>query len=195
MVATLGSIYHGEESLPIQGICARCRGRPARARWEQINRSVAQPAEYFCGDARAIGTFSGIYWAFRCCATAPTLQSTHCYFCLGQRLRQARPRVEVMHLVSCSPCPLAFTFFWYHSNHARRTSCDSTHLESCLLLHLYFSRIPCPSFSPLSPLSTVHRIMLCLTRLRTCTWHNTYNPYRLIPSLALSILYRLALVL
>jgi hypothetical protein len=47
MVATLTSIYHGEESLPIQGLCARYRGRPARARWGQNNRSVAQPAEYF----------------------------------------------------------------------------------------------------------------------------------------------------
>jgi hypothetical protein len=49
MVATLTSIYRSEESLSIQGIRARYRGRPARARWGQNNRSVAQAAEYIEG--------------------------------------------------------------------------------------------------------------------------------------------------
>ena len=59
MVGTLTSIYRSEESLPLQGICARYRGRHARARWDQNNRGVVLPAEYFRGGARAIGTFSG----------------------------------------------------------------------------------------------------------------------------------------
>ena len=47
MVGTLTSIYRGEESLPIQEICALHRGRPARARWGQNNRCIAQLAENF----------------------------------------------------------------------------------------------------------------------------------------------------
>ncbi len=66
MVATLGSFYHGEGSLPVQGICTRYRGGPARACWGQNNRSVAQPTEYFCGGAQGIGTFPGKHWAVRC---------------------------------------------------------------------------------------------------------------------------------
>ena len=81
MVATLTSIYRGEEPLPIQGIRARYRGHPARARWEQDNRSVAQPGEYFREGAQAIGTFSGKDWAVRCGAT--TLRSPYRHFCLG----------------------------------------------------------------------------------------------------------------
>ena len=46
MVATLTSLYHGEESLPIQGICAKHRGRPEGARWGQNYRSFSQPGEY-----------------------------------------------------------------------------------------------------------------------------------------------------
>jgi hypothetical protein len=87
MVATLTSIYHSEESLSIQRICAMYRGRPARARWGQNNRSVAQPAEYFRGGAQAIGTFSGTHWAVRCRATA--LRSLHRHFCLGRKLTLA----------------------------------------------------------------------------------------------------------
>ena len=111
------TIYRGENSLPIQGICARYRSRPARARREQNNRSVAQPEEYFCGKARAIGTFSGEHWAVRCCATA--LRFPYRHFCLGRKL-------DVMQPVSYSPCSLAFTFILYHSSHARRAGCCST---------------------------------------------------------------------
>jgi len=97
MVATLTSIYRGEESLPIQGICARYRGHPAaRACWEQNNRSVAQTAEYFREGARAIGTFSGKHWAVRCRATA--LRSPYRHFRLAQRSR------DVKQPVSYSPC-------------------------------------------------------------------------------------------
>jgi len=85
MVGTLTSIYRGEESLPIQGICARYHGRPARACWGQYSRSVAQPAEYFRGEARAIGTFPGKRWAVRYRTTAP--RSPYHHFCLAQRLQ------------------------------------------------------------------------------------------------------------
>jgi hypothetical protein len=82
MVGTLTPIYRGEESLLIQGIRARYRGRPGRARWGENNRSVTQPAEYFRGGARAIGTFPGRHWAVCCRATA--LRSHYRHFCLGQ---------------------------------------------------------------------------------------------------------------
>ena len=68
MVATLTTIYRGEESLRMQGIFARYRGRHARARWGQNNRSVAQPAKYFRGGARAID--AGKHCAVHCRATA-----------------------------------------------------------------------------------------------------------------------------
>jgi hypothetical protein len=63
MVPTLTSIYRGKEYLPIQEICATCRGRPARARRSRNNSSVTQTGEYFRGGARAIGTFSEKHWA------------------------------------------------------------------------------------------------------------------------------------
>ena len=44
MVGTHTPISCGKESLSIQGLRARYRGRPVRNRWD---RSVAQPAEYF----------------------------------------------------------------------------------------------------------------------------------------------------
>src|SRR6266403_2893508 len=66
MVATLTSVYRGEETLPMQEICARYCGCIARACWGQNNRSIAERAKYFCGEARAIGTFSGKYQAVRC---------------------------------------------------------------------------------------------------------------------------------
>jgi hypothetical protein len=126
MVATLTSIYHGEESLPVQGTCARYRSHPARARWGQNNRSVAQPAEYFRGGDRPIGTFPGTHWAVRCRAT--TLRSPYRHFCLEQN-------IDVMQLVIYSPHTLAFTFILYQSSRARRACCRSTRLASCLLLH------------------------------------------------------------
>ena len=43
MVATLASIYHDEESLPIQRIYAKYRGLSARACWSHNNKSVTQP--------------------------------------------------------------------------------------------------------------------------------------------------------
>ena len=105
MVATLTSIYRGEESLSIQGICARCRHRSARARWEQNNRSVCQPTEYFRGGARAIGTFSGKHWAVRCRTAA--LGFAYRRFGLGQRSQHV---AHVMQPVSYRPCSLALTF-------------------------------------------------------------------------------------
>ena len=71
MVASPASIYRGEESLPIQAIRTRYRGCSARARWEQNNGNIGEPAEYFRGGARAIGAFSGEHWAVRCRATGP----------------------------------------------------------------------------------------------------------------------------
>ena len=121
MVGTLTSIYHGEESLPIQAICARYRGRPARARWRQNNRILAQPAEYSRERTRAIRTFSGRHWAVYCLSTA--LRSPYRHFCLGQRLHE----VDVMQLVSYSPQhSLAFTFVLYHPSRARKASCCSS---------------------------------------------------------------------
>src|SRR6266849_3062136 len=95
MVATLISIYRSEESLSIQEICARYRGRPARARWGQNNGSVARPAEYFREEAQAIGTFPGKHWAVRRRATAIRSPCRCC--CLGQTLQH---EVQVMQLVS-----------------------------------------------------------------------------------------------
>jgi hypothetical protein len=85
MVAAFPSFYGDEESLPMQGICTWYCGRPARARWGQNNRSVAQLAEYFRGGARAIGSLSGKHWAIRCRAT--TLWSSYRHFSLEQRIR------------------------------------------------------------------------------------------------------------
>lgn len=58
LVGTLTSICCGEGSLPIQGICTRYHGLPARACWGQNNIRVSQSAEYFRGEARATGQFS-----------------------------------------------------------------------------------------------------------------------------------------
>ena len=79
MVATLTSLYHGEESLPIQGICARHRGRPEGARWGQNYRSFAQPGEYIRGGNRGVGNFHGKNWAARCRPTALRSPITLCY--------------------------------------------------------------------------------------------------------------------
>ena len=55
---------------------------------------------------------------------------------------------------------------------------------------------PGPPVPPgLSPPPIVYCTILCLTRLRTCTFTQTYYPYRLIPSLASNTLCPLALVL
>jgi hypothetical protein len=95
MVGTVSPIYRGEKSLPRQGIRARYRGRPGRARGGQNNRRIAQLAEYFCEEARGIGTFSGKPWAVRCPATA--FRSPCRHFCLDplpndpQELVQAKP--------------------------------------------------------------------------------------------------------
>ena len=97
MVETLTSIYHGEESLSIQGIRARYRCRLARARRGQNNRSVAQPTEYFCGGARAIEIYPGKHWAVRCRAKAPSLQSRYRYFHLGQRLPVDARKLHTAH--------------------------------------------------------------------------------------------------
>ena len=94
-------ISRGEESLPVQEICARYRFRPTRACWN--NRSVARPAEHFRGEARPIGTFPQICWAVRCRATA--LRSPHRHFCLEQKLQH---EVDVTQLVSYNPHTLAF---------------------------------------------------------------------------------------
>ena len=102
MVGTLNSIYRGEESPPIQGVCARYhRCRPARARsiGGKITESVAQFAEYFRGGARAIiGILSGKHWAVRCRTTV--LQSPYRRFRLGHKLQRM---VAVMQTVSYSP--------------------------------------------------------------------------------------------
>ena len=98
MVATLTSIYRREESLHIQGIRARYRVRPARARWGWNNRSVSEPAEYFRGGTRAIGVYPGKNWAVHFCATAPSPRSHHRYSRLGQKLRPDVETVEVMRL-------------------------------------------------------------------------------------------------
>ena len=106
MVETLTSIYRGEGSLPMQGIWAKYRGRPARARWGLNNRSVAQPTECFHGGARAIGTFPGKHRAIRCRATA--LRSPNRHFRLGQRLQHGqrlRTGVDVMQFVSYTHVP------------------------------------------------------------------------------------------
>ena len=132
MVATLTSIYRGEASLPIQGICARYRGRPARARWCQNYKSIAQFAEYFRGGAPALGTFPGKHCAVRCRTTA--LQSPYRHFRLGQRLRCG---INVMQPVSYSPSCLAFMFILYHPSRARRACWCSTRLASCLLLYFF----------------------------------------------------------
>ena len=78
MVATLTSIYRGEKSLPFQGVCTRYCGRSARACRRQINKIIAQPAEYFHGGAWAIGTFPGKPWAVL--YRAATLRSPYRHF-------------------------------------------------------------------------------------------------------------------
>src|SRR6266849_10463557 len=85
MVATLTSVYCGEESLYIRGICSRYRSLFARAHRWQNNGSVTQPAEYFREGAsrRAVGTFSGKHLAVRWRATA--VRSPYRHFCLGLR--------------------------------------------------------------------------------------------------------------
>ena len=173
MVGTLTSIYHGEESLSIQAICARYRGRPARARWEQNNRSLAQPAEYFREGTRAIRTFSGKHSAVHCLSTA--LQSPYRHFCLGLR-PQHEGDVPVMQLVSYSPHSLAFTFVLYHSSCARKASCCSS---------LAF---PIPPF--LSPVYHTHTPMFCLTHLAYMHTYSTYCTCCLISSHVSNVYWR-----
>ena len=100
MVATPTSIYHDEESLPIQGICARYRGRPARARWGQNNRSVAQPAKYFRGGARVIrGPFQeniGRFVAARQLPDHPIAISVWCKYRLRSSLHNSLPLLPVL---------------------------------------------------------------------------------------------------
>src|SRR5258707_6485076 len=79
MVGTVTFISRNEESLPMQGIRSRYRSCPARASWWQNNRSIAQPAAYFCGEARVIGMFPEKHRGVRCCATA--FRSPCRYFC------------------------------------------------------------------------------------------------------------------
>src|SRR5713101_4423571 len=128
MVAPLTSLYRRDEPLPIEGICARYRGRLGRARWGQNNGSVAQPTEYFRDGSRDIRTFPGKDWAIRHRTSA--LRSPDRHFWLGLHV------VDVMQPVCYSPCSLAFTFILYRSSRARRACCCSTfNSESpCLLL-------------------------------------------------------------
>ena len=83
MVGIFPTIYRGDESLPIQEICAKYRGRLATARWGQNDGSVAHSAEYIFGTAPAIGTYRGRHSEVRCCSTA--LQSTYNCFPLAER--------------------------------------------------------------------------------------------------------------
>src|SRR5258708_14891141 len=80
MVATVTFISCAEESLPIQGIRSRYRHCSARASWWQNNRSIAQPAAYFCGEAWAIRRFQEKHWGVRCHATA--FRSPCHHFCM-----------------------------------------------------------------------------------------------------------------
>ena len=136
MVGTLTSIYRGEESLSIQGICARYRGHPGRARWEQNNRSIAQAGGYFRGGARAIWTVPEKHWAVRCRATA--LRSPYRHFCLGQRLRH---EIDVMQLVSYSTCSRVFTFILYRPCRAM-TACYCSTLNVQLASPLAYFIFP-----------------------------------------------------
>jgi hypothetical protein len=163
MVGTLTSIYRGEESLSIQGICARYRGHPGRARWEQNNRSVAQAAEYFSGRARAIGAVPEKDWAVRCRATA--LRSPYRHFCLGRRLRHG---IDVMQLVSYSSCSLVFTLILYRSCRAMTACYCPTRVASCFIFPDFFFPL-----IPFSPPSIIHCTVLCLTRSQTCTCTHT----------------------
>ena len=121
MVATPTSIFCSKESLPVQRICARYRGRSERARWGQNNSSVAQPAEYFRKGVRTIRVFPGKHRAVRFRETA--LRSPCHHFWLGRRLQH---EAKVMHLVSYSPHPLDFTFNLYQSSRASKAWCYPT---------------------------------------------------------------------
>src|SRR5713226_7053157 len=88
MVGTIMSIYCGEKPLSNQDMCPRYHGCPARACGH--NRSLVQPAEYFCGGAQAMRTFSGTYWEVHFYTTA--FQSSCCHFTLEQDCGSKRRR-------------------------------------------------------------------------------------------------------
>lgn len=137
----------------------------------------------FAPGARAIGTFQRKDLVARYRMTA--LRSLCRFFRLGQGQR-FRHGVDVIHLVSCSPYALAFTFILYHSSRTRRARCSS--LASFLL-----------KISPSLPFSrpfVVYHTMLsdASSHIRL---HHMYYPYRLIPFFRLTsnVLCRLVLVL
>src|SRR6266478_4434418 len=105
MVGTFTSISRGKESLYIQGLCTRYRGRPPRNRWD---RSVAQPAENFREGASAIGTLPEEHWGVRCRARA--LRSLYHHFCLGWKpdMMQVVGVQRLIGLYFRSPAPLTF---------------------------------------------------------------------------------------
>ena len=160
MVATLTSIYGGEESSPIQGICVRYRDRPARARWGKNSGSVARLAKYFRGGTRAFRTFPGKHWAVYYRATA--LRSPYHHFCRGQIV--AKLMQLVRYALRPTPSPLLLS----HS------SCSTLAAQEDLAVAQLAS--PRLEFSPLLPFFTpsiVYCTMLCLTRTRTCTLHTS----------------------
>jgi hypothetical protein len=83
MARTITAVQRSEGSLPVRGIFTTYRACPARAHQGQSNRSIAHPAEYFLGEASAIGTYPGKRSAFCCRATGH--QSLYSSFALGQK--------------------------------------------------------------------------------------------------------------
>jgi len=179
MVRTLTSVYLGGESLPIQGICARYRGRPARSRWGQNNRSVAQPAEYFCGGARAMGTFPGKHWAVCCRATA--LRSPYRHFCLGQcgTMALTWSQCDGACELRYSQCSLTYSSCITLAPHKR--SLLLLNSPRLLLTSSFLLKIPTPPF-----LSSIYRTSY--HTLSDTSPHMYLHAYVLpVPSLALKI--------
>ena len=101
MAGTITTIYRCEEPLPIRELRVTYHACPARARWGQIDGSVAHPPEYLFGGAPAIGGCPGMHSAIRCRATGRQLPYSS--FSLGQ-LARGQGEVSVLrndfHLLS-----------------------------------------------------------------------------------------------
>jgi hypothetical protein len=103
MTGTITPIYCCEESPPRCGICGTSRACPARTRWGQSDRSVAQPAEYILGGAPGIGTCPGGHSAVRFRATGN--QSPCSRFYLGEL--GAGQDSRILTIISAL-CPIVF---------------------------------------------------------------------------------------
>ena len=144
MVATPTSVYIGEESLPIRGICTGYRGRPARAPWGQNNRSAASLQNISWSASSHQNLSRKTLGSSLTHDSFPVIWVIPSPFLTGTRLQG---EVDVIQLVSASHNPSCFTLVTQLELAAALNS-------PCLLLTSSFSPEN-SAFLPSSPLSIV----------------------------------------